>query len=97
MGTSRIQKFKDYRNSLIKEDVPTFETPETEKDDKQSNIYETTSTLPMDQVISALNEDDSEAVFIKKAKRRKILIYSLTILGIAVVIAGIVIFAILVF
>lgn len=97
MGTSRIQKFKDYRNSLIKEDVPAFETPETEKDDKQSNIYETTSTLPMDQVISALNEDDSEAVFIKKAKHRKILIYSLTILGIAVVIAGIVIFAILVF
>ena len=29
MGVSRIQKFKDYRNSLIKEEAPDLETPKS--------------------------------------------------------------------
>ena len=97
MATSRIQRFKDYRNSLIKEDAPVLKTPENEESINDSHIYETTSTLPMDQVMDALSEEGDEAVFHKKAKKRKIIIYSLTILGLLAVTAGIVVFAILVF
>ena len=38
MGISRVQKFKEYRNSMIKEDCPVLETPE--KEEKASRQYE---------------------------------------------------------
>ena len=98
MGISRVQKFKDYRNSLIKEDALVLETPENDNNSKHSSsTYETTSTLPISQVMDALNEDESEAAFIKKAKQRKILAISLTIVGLLALTAGIIVFAILVF
>ena len=98
MGTSRVQKFKDYRNSLIKEDSPVLNT--TKNNDhleiKSSNT-ETTSTLPLDQVISAIEEDESEAVFLKKIKRQRILLYILIGLGLVIIVGLIILFGILVF
>lgn len=90
MGISRVQKFKDYRNSLIKEDAPILETPQEPKEINQDN-RKTTSTLPMDEVIKTLQKDDAEAVFIRKQKIKHVLKYILIGLGIAVAIAGIVI------
>ena len=97
MGKSRVQKFQDYRNSLIKEGAPILETPENNNSNAKNYVYETTSTLPIDEVINALDKEDDEAVFIKKAKQRQILFYSLIGAGLLIVIAGIIVFAILVF
>ena len=46
MGISRVQKFKEYRNSLIKEEAPDLKTPKSAS--KELNIeskeeYDTTS------------------------------------------------------
>ena len=97
MGISRVQKFKDYRNSLIKEETPTLETPKLEpKSETQTIRKETTSTLPMDEVIQSLQNDEEEAVFLKQMKRKKF-IFVASLCGIAaLLIAGIVVFAILV-
>ena len=97
MGISRIQKFKDYRNSLIKEDAPVLSTPENDDLNTNSDVFETTSTLPMDQVMSALNESEDEVVFIKKAKRRRFIINLLITIGILIVVACIVVFAVILF
>ena len=94
MGTSRIQKFKEYRNSLIKEGSAVIEE---EKSQDNHSQFETTSTLPMDQVIEALEEDHDDVDYVKKARRRTILKYVLIGLGLALVIAGIIVFAVLVF
>ena len=97
MAISRVQKFKNYRNSLIKEETPVLETPKSSpKSEYTASEKQTTSTLPMDQVIKSLNEEDTEAVFSKKRKRdRLIMILVLSGVG-ALLIAGIIVFAILV-
>ena len=97
MAISRVQKFKNYRNSLIKEETPVLETPKSSpKSECTASEKQTTSTLPMDQVIKSLNEEDTEAVFSKKRKRDR-LILILVLSGVAaLLIAGIIVFAILV-
>ena len=45
MAISRVQKFKDYRNSLIKEEAPALETPKSSQNTDIEIIGEdTTST-----------------------------------------------------
>ena len=97
MGISRVQKFKEYRESLIKEETPVLETPKSApKTETVISHKETTSTLPMDEVIETLQNDEDEAVFLKKAKQKQILFVAL-LCGIgAILIAGIVIFGIIV-
>ena len=97
MGISRVQKFKEYRDSLIKEETPVLETPKsTLKSETTVSHKETTSTLPMDEVIESLQKDEDEAVFLKKAKRKQVLfVVSMCALVVALV-AGIVIFGVIV-
>ena len=98
MAISRVNKYKDYRNSMVKDDSPALETIENTTVEIANSRFETTSTLPMDEVIHALNEEDpEEEIALKKEKKKKILIYSLTILGLVLLTAGIIVFAILVF
>lgn len=97
MGISRVQKFKDYRNSLIKEETPTLETPKSEpKTQTQTISKETTSTLPMDEVIQSLQNDEDEAVFLKQVRRKKIIFIVSICAASLVLIGGIVIFGVLV-
>ena len=97
MGVSRVQKFKDYRNSLIKAEAPVLETPKSSpKTETKVSQKETTSTLPMDQVIETLQNEETEAIFLKKAKRNKILfIVAIATLSL-IIVAGIIVFGILV-
>ena len=97
MGISRVQKFKNYRNSLIKAEAPVLETPKSSpKTETKVNQKETTSTLPMDQVIETLQNEETEAIFLKKAKRNKILfIVAIATLSL-IIVAGIIVFGILV-
>ena len=72
MATPRMERFKEYRKSLIKEDSAVLVKP-TEKENKvSSNKYETTSTLPMDEVMKNITEEDREAVFVEKEKNRRV-------------------------
>jgi t-SNARE complex subunit (syntaxin) len=97
MGTSRVQKFKEYRDSLIKEGAPVLNTTQNDDIELGSSINETTSTLPLDEVISALEQENNEADFIKKAKKRRIISYAIFGGIVAVIIALIIVFAVLVF
>ncbi len=97
MGTSRVQKFKEYRDSLIKEGAPVLNTTQNDDIEFNSSINETTSTLPLDEVISALEQENNEADFIKKAKKRRIISYAIFGGIVAVIIALIIVFAVLVF
>ena len=97
MGTSRVQKFKEYRDSLIKEGAPVLNTTQNDDIELSSSINETTSTLPLDEVISALEQEINEADFIKKAKKRRIISYAIFGGIVAVIIALIIVFAVLVF
>ena len=97
MAVSRVQKFKEYRNSLIKEETPVLETPKSSTNiEIKSDHLDTTSTLPMDQVIKSLNDSEEESLFIKKQKRIRIIKIVLISVGVAAVIAGIIVFGILV-
>lgn len=97
MGTSRVQKFKEYRDSLIKEGAPVLNTTQNDDIELGSSINETTSTLPLDEVISALEQENNEADFIKKARKRRIISYAIFGGIVAVIIALIIVFAVLVF
>ena len=97
MAISRVQKFKDYRNSLIKEEAPALETPKSSANTEVEIIGEdTTSTLPMDQVINSINENEQELAIAKRQRTVAIIKWSLIITGALLLIAGIVIFGIMV-
>ncbi len=97
MAISRVQKFKEYRNSLIKEEAPDLETPKSSANTEVEIIGEdTTSTLPMDQVIKSINENEQELAIAKRQRTVSIVKWSLIITGIVLVIAAIVIFGIIV-
>lgn len=97
MAISRVQKFKEYRNSLIKEETPVLETPKSSANiEIKSDHLDTTSTLPMDQVINSLNSPEDESVLLRKQRNTRILQIILISLGVIIVIALIVLFGILV-
>lgn len=96
MGISRVQKYKEYRNSMIKEDCPDLETPEKEEQKVVNSNRNTTSTLPMDQVMDSLNNEESENEFLKKEKRKRVLTISLIVSGLVILTIAIVIFGIIV-
>ena len=95
MEDSRVQKYKEYRSSMIKDDSPVLDSTPVETTKTDSNNRNTTSTLPMDQVMESLNNDVDES-FDKKAKRKRIIIIAaiitgLVLLTIAIVVIGIII------
>ena len=96
MGISRVQKYKEYRNSMIKDDCPNLKEPEKEEREVITSNRNTTSTLPMDQVIESLNTEANDDSFVKKEKRKRILKMSLIISGLVLLAVGIVIFGIIV-
>ena len=95
MEDSRVQKYKEYRSSMIKDDSPVLESTPVETTKTDSNNRNTTSTLPIDQVMESLNNDVDES-FDKKAKRKRIIIIAaiitgLVLLTIALVVIGMII------
>ena len=90
---SRVEKYKDYRNSMMSEDAPVLETPKLSKD-RPSQVEESsssTSTLPLDQVMQTMQEDDQEVAFLKKRRNQRIVKYVFIALGIVILIAGIIV------
>ena len=96
MAQSRIERFKEYRNSIIKEGSVTLDESNEQDVPIESEDFDTTSTLPMDEVMKNVSDDEREAIFINQQKKKKILRIVLTVTGLVVLAAGIIIFAILV-
>ena len=96
MALSRIERFKEYRNSLIKEDSTSIQKPVTANKNVEVDTYETTSTLPMDEVIESLKEDTRAEDFLKSEKKRKIYLIIIWSAVAVVLAAAIILFAILV-
>ena len=96
MATPRMERFKEYRKSLIKEDSAVLENADEKEKKDSPNKYETTSTLPMDEVIKSIQEEDREAIFEEKEKKRRIIRILITVAVVVTLIAGIVLFAVLV-
>lgn len=96
MALSRIERFKEYRNSLIKEDSTSIQKPVTTNKNVEVDTYETTSTLPMDEVIESLKEDTRAEDFLKSEKKRKIYLIIIWSAVAVVLVAAIILFAILV-
>ena len=97
MAVSRVQKFKEYRNSLIKEEAPDLETPKSSANTEVEIIGEdTTSTLPRDEVIKSINENEQELAIAKRQRTVAIIKWTLIIAGIVLLVAAITIFGIIV-
>jgi len=96
MALSRIERFKEYRNSLIKEDSTSIQKPVTTNKNVEVDTYETTSTLPMDEVIESLKEDTRAEDFLKSEKKRKVYLIIIWSAVAVVLVAAIILFAILV-
>lgn len=99
MEETRVKKYKDYRDSMIKEDAISIETVKNSETKHSRSEVEsaTTSALPISQVMGALEESKEEEAFLKKVKRQKLL-KILLFVGIGVVVIGLlVLFGIIAF
>lgn len=98
MEETRVAKYKKYRQSLTKDNSPVLETTKSnKKKDSPEKALNTTSTLPIDQVIDTIEEDKKQVAFLKKRTRKKILIISSFSFGALLIVAGLVWFAIVAF
>ena len=97
MSETRLEKYKKYRESLdeFKTNVKTNDIEETRRSRIVTDTINTTSTLPLEEVVGKIDEesdDVSELILTKK----KIKITILVTIGILLV-AGIVVFAVIAF
>lgn len=98
MEETRVAKYKKYRQSLTKDNSPVLETTKSNKKKvSPEKALNTTSTLPIDQVIDTIEEDKKQVAFLKKRAIKKILIISSFSFGAFLIVAGLVWFAIVAF
>ena len=78
---SRVERYKAYRQDLQKEDEAPFSTVEKPQTEAKEELYtNTTSSLPLEQVMGTyLEQNKEETSFAKKRKKEKIIKYSLFI------------------
>lgn len=95
MENSRVQKYKDYRSSMIKDGSAVIEE-EPIKSEETDHNRNTTSTLPMDQVIDSLKNEEINASFEKKEKVKRIILTALIIAGLLILTAAIIVIGIII-
>ena len=66
MDETRVSRYQEYRQSFIKEGSIVSEEPVEET---SFDLGATTSTLPMDEVINAVQEENKKEQIVKKEKR----------------------------
>ena len=71
MDDTRVNRYKEYRQSFIKEGAIETDLEETDTIDVHST---TTSTLPMEQVMNAVKEETHKDDLLKQSKRRHLAI-----------------------
>ena len=95
MSETRIEKYKKYRESLneVKANSKTSEAIKMREYNVVTDKLNTTSTLPLDEVLGEINEED-ETVSRKLITRKRLQI-AIVIAAALLLIAGIVVFGIL--
>ena len=95
MSETRIEKYKKYRESLneVKANSKTSEAIKNREYNVVTDKLNTTSTLPLDEVLGEINEED-ETVSRKLITRKRLQI-AIVIAAALLLIAGIVVFGIL--
>ena len=95
MSETRIEKYKKYRESLneVKANSKTSEAIKMREYNVVTDKLNTTSTLPLDEVLGEINEED-ETVSRKLITRKRLQI-AMVVIGALLLIAGIVVFGIL--
>lgn len=100
---TRVNKYKDYRSSIINETAPEIKNPnDVVKEEKIKNTFSgntTTSTLSYNEVYGKIHEDDMKQKdeMKKKIQRDELIKKILIIGGVVVVVILLIVFAIIVF
>lgn len=93
---TRVEKYKEYRDSMIKEDAIALDSV----DANQTNLKDTngtTTALPLEQVMGIVQQDQKELAYFKKKKIKKVLLILIPCLIGAAIIAGLIVFGFIVF
>ena len=93
MSETRLEKYRKYRESLneVKANSKTDAASEMRKANVVTEKFNTTSTLPLDEVIGQINEEE-ETVTNKIITRKRVQIIVVAAIGVLLV-AGIAVFA----
>lgn len=92
MEETRVSRYKEYRQSFTREGAIPLETPET--GETSLDISATTSTLPMEEVIKGVQEEEMKYDTSERIRRRHILKLVLEISIAVLVVAGLVVLGI---
>ena len=97
MSETRLEKYKKYRESLneVKANSKSSEAIKNREYNVVTDKLNTTSTLPLDEVLGQINEED-ETVSNKLITRKRLQIFIVIMTGV-LILAGIIIFAIIAF
>ena len=95
MEETRVEKYKKYRQSFVSEG--SLVSPKKEMKDMSSQRLITTSTLPLDQVLNSIAQNEREAAFLRRRKINRIMfITGVSIISISLI-ALLIVFGIIVF
>ena len=97
MSETRFEKYKKYRESLneVKANSKTPEGIENRDYNVVTDKLNTTSTLPLEEVLGQINDED-EVVTTRTISRKRLQILLISAIGVLLV-AGIIIFAVIAF
>ena len=97
MSETRLEKYKKYRESLneVKANSKSSAAIKNREYNVVTDKLNTTSTLPLDEVLGQINEED-ETVSNKLITRKRLQIFIVIMTGV-LILAGIIIFAIIAF
>ena len=95
MSETRLEKYRKYRESLneVKASNKSEEARRLRDDSVVTEKLNTTSTLPLDEVLGEINKEDEE-VSNQIVTKKRIQIFVLAAVGVLIV-AGIIVFAVL--
>lgn len=91
MEETRVSRYKEYRQSFIKEGAISLPTSE---DDETSDLSATTSTLPMKEVIDAVQEEETKIDNSNRIRRNHIIKIVVEITVAVLVVIGLVVLGI---
>lgn len=101
MSETRVKKYETYRKNISKsksEDILNEDRKPSSRVIFQTNTLNTTSALPIDDVVQTLNEPTEEEIALKKQRRKELVKQILIIGGLAlaaclIIVVGIIIFS----
>ena len=85
MDETRVDRYKEYRNSFIKEGAVAPNSLDAQQD--TIDVHATTSTLPIDEVMNVVHEENEKDVLYKQIKRKN-LIKLLIKIAISIILIG---------